>query len=254
MVPRVGLMYRAAGSFRVRASYGQGFRAPDLGQLYYRFLTTSGIYQIIGNPNLRPESSASTQFGFDTGSGRLRFGVTYFRNDVKNLIQTQLLGRPRTQEQLDAILTQFGVGSTFAPGLNRLTYLYQNIENVFTSGLEGRVSLRLTDSFVVTSGYTYLDARDKDTGQFLSHRHKHHGNFRIWWSSKRLGGLRTNFRGTYLGKWPIAGRRQSIVLDSYQLWDWYVAKPIRSGFELYGVIDNIFDSTDSNLQNPDPTF
>ncbi|MDE0628277.1 MAG: TonB-dependent receptor [Bryobacterales bacterium] len=254
MVPRVGLMYRATDGLRVRASFGQGFRAPDLGQLYYRFLTTSGIYQIIGNPSLRPELSSTTQVGFDSNVGRLRFGVTYFRNDIRNLIQTELVGRPRTPEQLGAILTEFGIGSAFSPGLNRLTYLYRNIDNVFTAGLESRAQVRLSDNMIVTSGYTYLDARDKATGGFLSQRHKHHGNFRVWWTTKRLGGLRTNFRGTYLGKWPIVGRRATLIADSYQLWDWYVAKPIRSGFEMYGVIDNLFDSIDSNLDGPDPTF
>ena len=192
--------------------------------------------------------------GFDSNVGRLRFGATYFRNDIKNLIQTQLVGRPRTPEQLDAILAAFGIGSAFSPGLNRLTYVYRNIDNVYTSGLEGRAQVRLTENLVVTSGYTYLDARDKATGGFLSQRHKHHGNFRIWWSTKRLGGLRTNFRGTYLGKWPIVGRRSTVVVDSYQLWDWYVAKPIRSGFEMYGAVDNLFDSIDPNLEGPDPTF
>lgn len=254
MVPRVGLMYRAAPGFRLRASYGQGFRAPDLGQLYYRFLTTSGVYQIIGNPSLSPESSTTTQFGFDSNVSRLRFGVTYFRNDIKNLIQTQYLGRPRTPEQLSGILTTYGVPSAFGPGLNRLTYLYRNIDNVYTTGLEGRAQVRLTDNLVVSTGYTYLDARDKATGRFLSQRHKHHGNFRVWWSTKRWGGLRTNFRGTYLGKWPIVGRRATLVVDSYQLWDWYVAKPLGSGFEMYGVIDNLFDSVDPNLDDDSPTY
>lgn len=254
MVPRVGLLFRAAESFRVRASYGQGFRAPDLGQLYYRFLTPSGLYQIIGNPNLSPESSTSTQLGFDSTFGRLRFSTTYFRNGIKNLIQTELLGRPRTPEQLGRLLTQFSVDSAFSPALNRLFYLYRNIENVYTTGLEGKAQLRLTAKLIVSSGYTYLDARDRATGEYLSQRHKHHGNFRIWWSTDRLGGLRTNFRGTYLGKWPIVGRRATLIVDSYQLWDWYMAKPLGSGFEIYGAVDNLFDSIDSNLDGPDPVY
>lgn len=254
MVPRVGFIYRAADGIRVRGSYGQGFRAPDLGQLYYRFLTTSGIYQIIGNPGLSPESSTSAQVGFDSNVGRLRFGVTYFRNDIKNLIDTLLVGRPRTPEQLQAILGRFQIGSAFSPGLNRLTYVYRNIDNVYTTGLEGRLQMRLTDNLIVTGGYTYLDARDKGTGDFLSQRHKHHGNFRVWWSSKRLGGLRTNLRGVYLSKWPIVGRRATLVVDGFQLWDWYIAKPIRSGFEMYGSVDNFMDSTDPSLEGPDPTF
>ena len=254
MVPRAGLLFRLNETFRVKASYGQGFRAPDLGQLYYRFLTPSGLYQIIGNPALSPESSTTTQVGVDGGHGRVRFSATYFWNGIKNLIQTDLLGRPRTPEQLNQILTEFGVDSAFAPGLNRLTYLYRNIENVYTTGAEGRVQLRITPELVVSTAYTYLDARDTATGAFLSQRHKHHGNFRIWWTTDRLGGLRTNFRGTYLGKWPIVGRRATLIADSYQLWDWYLAKPLRKGMELYGAVDNVFDSTDSGLDGPDPTF
>ncbi len=254
MVPRFGLMFRASERFRLRASYGHGFRAPDLGQLYYRFLTPSGLYQIIGNPGLDPESSTTTQFGFDSSFGRLRFSATYFRHGIENLIDTELLGRPRTPEQLSQILTEYGIDSAFSPGLNRLFYFYRNIENVYTTGVESKVQLRLTRNLVVSTGYTFLDARDKETGQFLSHRHKHHGNFRVWWTTDRLGGLRTNFRGRYLGKWPIVGRRSTLIADSYQLWDWYIAKPLGSGFEIYGVVDNMFDSVDSNLHDPIPTF
>ena len=73
-------------------------------------------------------------------------------------------------------------------------------------------------------------------------------------NAKRLGGLRTNFRGTYSGKWPIVGRRATLIADSYQPWDCSVAKPLGSGFEIYGAVDNLFDSIDSNLDGPDPTF
>jgi len=254
MVPRIGLLLRAAPGTRLRASFGQGFRAPDIGQLYYRFLTPSGLYQIIGNPTLSPESSRTAQVGVDTGFRRLRFSATYFRNDIKNLIQTELLGRPRTPEQLGQIIAAFNVDPAFSPGLNRLFYLYRNLDNVYTTGFEGKLELRLSSGLALTSGYTYLDARDKQTGSFLSHRHKHHGNFRLWWTTDRLGGLRTNLRGTYLGRWPIIGRRSTLVADGYQLWDWYVAKPLESGLELYGAVDNMFDSVDSNLNGPNPVF
>ncbi len=254
VVPRLGLMFRAADRFRLRASLGQGFRAPDLGQLYYRFLTTSGLYQIIGNPSLKPESSTTSQVGFDSNVGRLNMGVTYFRNDIENLIQTELLGRPRTPEQLRSLLQEHGVQSAFDPGLNRLTYMYRNIDRVYTTGLEGKARLRLAQGLLVSSGYVYLDARDKQTGGFLSQRHKHHGNLRVWWSTERFGGIRTNFRGSYLGKWPILGPRATTVLDSYQLWDWYLAKRLRKGFEIYGAVDNMFDSVDSNLEATNPTY
>ena len=253
-VPRVGLLLRALPALRLRASWGQGFRAPDLGQLYFRFQNPAQFYQVIGNPNLDPERSTTLQMGFDYRIKRFRLGGTYFRNDIRNLIQADLIGRPSTSEQLAGLLGAFGIPRAFNPGLHRLFFLYRNVNNVYTAGAEGKVILNIARNLIVSSSYTYLDARDKDTGEFLSQRHRHHGNFRIWWTSNRWGGFRTNLRGTYFGKWPIAGRSGTVVSDAYQVWDWYAAKPIKAGFETYFALDNLFDSTDSRLQGERPTF
>ena len=255
LVPRAGLLFRASPNFRLRASWGQGFRAPDLGQLYFRFLSPASFYQVIGNPQLRPETSQTTQVGGDYGTGRIRIGATFFRNDIENLIQADLIGRPSTPGQLTGMLRAFGIDPSFNPGLHRLFFLYRNIDNIYTSGVEGRLSVQVTRDLSLSSAYTYLDARDKATSAFLSERHRHNGNFRLWYATERLGGLRTNFRGTYFSSWPISGRSgTSFTGDAYQIWDWYLAKPVRSGVEMYIAVDNLFDSTDPNLAGAQPTF
>ena len=83
--PKAGLNLRVTDYWRVRASYGRGFRAPDLGQLFYRFLNPTNFYQVIGNPNLRPEYAHSVQVGgeFTSRNRRARFGVNLFRNDIE---------------------------------------------------------------------------------------------------------------------------------------------------------------------------
>jgi outer membrane receptor for ferrienterochelin and colicins len=48
--PKAGLNLRVTDYWRIRASYGRGFRAPDLGQLFYRVLNPTNFYQVIGNP------------------------------------------------------------------------------------------------------------------------------------------------------------------------------------------------------------
>jgi outer membrane receptor for ferrienterochelin and colicins len=48
--PKAGLNLRVTDYWRIRASYGRGFRAPDLGQLFYRFLNPTNFYHVIGNP------------------------------------------------------------------------------------------------------------------------------------------------------------------------------------------------------------
>ena len=52
-------------------------------------------------------------------------------------------------------------------------------------------------------------------------------------------------RGTYFGKWSIAGSSGSSIGDTYQIWDWYLAKPLKRGIELFTSVDNLFDSQDS---------
>lgn len=254
LVPRFGILFRAAPSVTLRGSWGQGFRAPDLGQLYYRFQNPSNVYQVIGNPGLSPERSTTLQAGAEFRKDRLTVRGTYFRNDIRDLIQADLIGRPSTPRQLSEMLGAFGIPREFNPGLHRLFFLYRNLSNVFTTGAEGRLSLNLGRDLAASAGYTYLDARDKQTGQFLSQRHRHHGTFRLFWSPARMGGLRTNIRTTYLGRWPVAGRAGTLIGNAYQIWDWYAAKPVTRGVEVYGAVDNLLDSRDSGLASAQPTF
>ncbi len=55
--PKLGLSIRATERINIHASWGRGFRAPDLGQLYYKFYNPTNFYQVFGNPTLSPEHS-----------------------------------------------------------------------------------------------------------------------------------------------------------------------------------------------------
>jgi len=92
--PKAAASVRLTEGLHARVSYGRGFRAPDLGQLYYRFLSPSNFYQVIGNPSLNPEYAHSWQVGGDyvTPGRRARLGVNVFRNDVRDLIESVNLG------------------------------------------------------------------------------------------------------------------------------------------------------------------
>ena len=54
------------------------------------FVNNPSIGQI-ANPNLRPEVSRGYDYGFEQPlfNDRLRFGATYFHNNITNLITTQ---------------------------------------------------------------------------------------------------------------------------------------------------------------------
>jgi len=251
-VPKVGLVVRLTERWSARGSFGRGFRAPDLGQLYFRFANPASFYQVIGNPGLRAETSRSFSTGVDYRARRFRAGVALFRNDVRNLIDTVNIGTPRTADQLAGLLGQHGIPTFFNPLLNRQTFIYQNFGRIYTQGFELDAERAVTAWLRVTAAYTYLDARDTGTKLALPQRHKHQGYLRTEYVNRRIG-LLANVRGTYFGDWylnPAAGTRAY----GYRMWDFYVAKELAKGLQGYFTIDNLAGSRDRKLDLATPTF
>jgi outer membrane receptor for ferrienterochelin and colicins len=250
--PKAGLNFRITEYWRVRASYGRGFRAPDLGQLFYRFANPASFYQVIGNPNLDPEYANTVQIGseFTAPNRRARFAINIFRNDVENLIDSVSLGFVASPQQLQAIAAQQGIDlSLFRPVLGRLLFYYQNIAQALTQGIELDGDLLITRGLSFGGAYTYLYARDRAASVPLTNRHKHQGNIRLAWESNVRTGLRANIRGTFYSKWINAlatATAPDVIAPGFALWDVYGAKRIYRGFEIFGAVDNFTNSKDPN--------
>lgn len=67
---------------KLRGAIGTAFRAPN----FFRLYSTSPF--ALGNPDLKPEESEGWEVGFDQylGNRDLSYGVTYFRNDIDQLV------------------------------------------------------------------------------------------------------------------------------------------------------------------------
>lgn len=252
--PKIGVNYKLTDYASLRASWGRGFRAPDLGQLFYRFNNALFGYQVIGNPGLSPEHSGSWQVGgeFNGFSRKLRFGVNLFRNDIRNLINSRSLGTV-TLANVDALLAANNLDPVIKPFItyNRLLLVYQNLQNVYTQGVEADASYVLPFGFSASGAYTFLDTKDKSptaVNSYLTFRHKHHGFAKVGYDNPRRG-ISANFRGTFFGNyWATATRKA----PAFQFFDLYGAKKIWKGFELYGTIDNLFNSQDPNTGRANP--
>ncbi len=178
MSPKIAGNARLGGGISARASYGRGFRAPDIGQLYYRFLNPSSIYQVIGNMNLQPEYANSLQIGgeYATPARRARFGFNLFRNDVEDLIESVSLGFAATPAQVIEIMTREGLDMSFRPVAGRLLLTYKNINNAVTEGVELDGEVAITPSLSLAGAYTYLDARDDGDGSAADGPQRASGN------------------------------------------------------------------------------
>ncbi|MBI4906118.1 MAG: TonB-dependent receptor, partial [Acidobacteria bacterium] len=251
-VPKAGLVVRAVNHLMLRAGYGHGFRAPDLGQLYYRFANPASFYQVIGTPNLRPESSRSYSAGAVYSRTHFRVGLNFYRNDLRDLIESLFVGTPRTAVELEAIQRQYGIPAAFNPLLGRQLFLYQNLSRVYTRGFEVDGEASLGRGFRVRGAYTFLDARDRITGASLTQRHKHQGFVGGDYLNRRRG-LTTNLRGSFFSSYLLnAGTRARAF--PYSVWDLYSSKSLARRTTIYGAIDNLLDSTDRKLRQPQPSF
>lgn len=250
--PKLAANARLGGGVSVRASYGRGFRAPDIGQLYYRFLNPSSIYQVVGNPNLQPEYANSFQAGgeYATPGRRARFGVNVFRNDVRDLIESVSLGFPVTPAQVQVIFERENLDMSFRPVAGRLLLTYKNVNNAVTEGVEFDGEWAVATGLSVAGAYTYLDARDDLTDLRLTGRHQHHGNLRATWRHPGVG-FTANIRGMFFSEWVAAratinGRPQDTMAPGYALWDLYASQRLRRGLSAFAAVDNLMDNQDPN--------
>lgn len=250
--PKAGLVVRLGERWIARGSFGRGFRAPDVGQLYFRFANPASFYQVIGNPNLQPETSRSLATGISYLGNRFRAGLNLYRNDVGNLIEAINVGFPATPGQLQGILNQYQIPSNFNPLLNRLTFVYLNFGRIYTQGFELDGELRLHRDWRFAGAYTFLHPVDRGTGLHLAQRHRHQGFARIDYANNERG-LFLNLRGSLFSEW-ILNAAQNTRAFGYAIWDVYGAKRLSRGLQFYAVVDNLANSRDRKLNDPAPTF
>ena len=130
-------------STRLKGSYGTGFKAPSLNQLYDTIYAT-------GNPNLKPETSQSWDVGFEQDIFRKTstLSVNYFENAFNNLIQ-----------------------ANYAP------YVNQNVSRAKVKGVETFAEVRPLTDLTLRGTYTYQQTQNLDTGTQLLRRPRNKASF-----------------------------------------------------------------------------
>jgi len=193
------------GRTMLRATYGEGFRAPTLseGQPPY------------GNPDLRPETARNFDLGFEQQilDGKARFFATYFNRRSTDLI-----------------------AFSFA------TFQSENIDRVKSTGMEAGFNLNPTDRLDIRASYTLVDAVNRsggaNFGNRLALRPQHSGSLTVDWQTPI--GLSVGSSVLLIGD-CFDDASNSVALDGYALVGLRASLPINDRLELYGRVDNIFD-------------
>jgi vitamin B12 transporter len=202
------------GATRIRAAYGEGFKAPSLFQLYGDF----------GNQALRPERSDSWEVGAGQRllDGGIELSATYFHRDTSN--------------QIDFIGCT--PGATIGACPTGAFGTYDNIRLTRAEGVELGVTLRPNDRFTLVGQYSFIDAKNRGTGLQLARRPRQTVSAVVDYAFPF--GLSVGSTVAHVGDSFDDGANTS-RLDGYVLVDLRAAFPVTDRIELFGRVENLSD-------------
>jgi len=203
------------GDTVVRASYGEGFKAPSLFQLFSDF----------GNPRLDAERSESWDIGATHAflDGRAEIGVTRFERDGTNeIVFVGCFQNPLPPCQ----------------GPNPPFGTYDNIARARADGWEFGLALRPVDGFDVAVNYSVINAFDEATGNRLPRRAEQTFSLVADYRMENGLGIGTTI---FVAGDSFENAANTIRLDGYALADVRVSYGITESLEVFGRIENVTD-------------
>lgn len=205
-----------------RASYGEGFKAPTLYQLFSEY----------GNLALAPERAKGWEAGIEQRlfNDALVVGATWFERTARDQIDYMSC----FVNPADPLCV---VPGTTTP---RFGY-YSNTADTRTRGVELAAAARL-GTLSLTGNYSWMKSENRSEGQYfgnwLRRRPRETANVAadyIW-----SFGLVTGAAVRWSGK-TFEDEANTVRLDDYTLVDLRAEYPIGEGLTLFGRVENLFD-------------
>ena len=214
---RLSGMYRFDETMTIRAGYSGGFRSPTLKELYTNwFHPWGGGFQLMGNKNLRPETSDNFNISIDFNFKKLNLTFITQYSKIK-----------------DKINLRGNIGDTL-----RHVNFHGN-----TDVLSSEVSAiyKLNKNFHFKGSYSYYDI-----GKKRSENRPHTLTFKAEYiPSTKYYIPSIIISGKYLSQSKIYDDDSSSFVSyaPYSIWRLQLALKLPLGFTLTGGINNIFDYT-----------
>ncbi|RPD42094.1 TonB-dependent receptor plug domain-containing protein [Chitinophaga barathri] len=283
--PKLSASYRFLPQWRVMASVGRGYRAPDFRQLYLHFNNAAVGYTVAGtrlakdillqmqqqglirqlyvDPENLNELDAESSWSYNLGVQGKPFKsshakMNFFYNKVSNLIDTRPIAEKTNGQRV---------------------FSYINLKSIATWGAEAEWEQQIGEHFRASAGYQYLMSRDnelyklvkdkqvytqdKETRETralkkseyfgLFNRSRHTGNFKLSYIHTRLG-LDFNARLLYRGKYGFADENGNQVPDTdsefvkgYATVNVAAAKLLlQNRLRIQGTVENLFGYTNAS--------
>ncbi|MEH0832028.1 TonB-dependent siderophore receptor [Pectobacterium cacticida] len=162
--PSLNLSQQLGDDFTLKMGIARAYKAPNLYQLNPNYLLYSrgngcyggGSCYLMGTHDLNAETSVNKEVGIEFNRDGYQAGITYFRNDYRNKIESGMTLRGNA------------VGGT-GNYTNSNIYQWENIPKALVEGLEGTVNIPVTETISWNNNLTWmLRSENKTTGDRLS--------------------------------------------------------------------------------------
>jgi vitamin B12 transporter len=196
---------------QLKGSVGTGFKAPTLAEMFQNFPS----FNFFGNPNLKPETSIGYDLGFEQAAleKRVRFGATYFHNNIDNLIT-----------------------------INSTSTSFENVGKATTYGVESFLAVTPWEPLTLRADYTYLMAKNDILDQQLLRRPKNKASLDAAWHLTEAAVLSATL--VYVGPWRDVSRNGTVTgltANGYTLVNLAGSYDLGNGLSAYARIDNLLD-------------
>lgn len=241
--PSLNASHQLTDVLSIKGGIARAYKTPNLYQSNPNYLlysrgngcnateaNSNGCY-LVGNPDLKPETSINKEIGLALDMGDWRSSLTYFRNDYRNKIVA-------SNEYL------------FRLSGGQRVLQWDNTDKAVVEGIEGNLFVELSPSLEWNTNLTYMiESEDKETGEPLSIIPEYTLNSTLDWQATEQ--LSFQLSGTYYGKQesptlrlrqgtPIEAEAQQDV-DPYGLMGVSAGYQFNQHYSLRTGINNLFD-------------
>ena len=143
--PKVSVLYRPLKTITLRAGYSQGYRIPNLKELYQEFNMGGMGIMMYGNKDLKPEEGTQISASVEYDYKGLNLSFSTYHNRYKNKISYEYI----------------------SPGKS-WNMKYVNALNVKTTGVEVTANYKLPFGLRFSGGYSYVYDYDERDGYNMS--------------------------------------------------------------------------------------
>ena len=234
---KLGNTYKLSDNTRLKFNIGTAYRAPTEAELYMDWQHTpvsTPAYKmnvhVIGNPNLKPETSYNFDFGLEaeSKSGRSSGKLTYFHSKFDDLINGQSTTSMRPGPPITVTILS----------------KYVNVDSAEIQGAEAEFKQKLGKNFTLRSTYTYTDAKD-GYGARLEGRDRHKLSLQLNYDDAKTGWSGSLWNDWHIDYWAVDDNK-ILSNNSASILNFVLSKKIGNGGSAYVGVNNLTGKDDAN--------